>query len=278
MERSSTISPYSLVETGSTGTQRAVAFPGMRVGVYIDGFNLYYGGKFQCGPGTSGWRWLDLRALATRLITNNSTWTNVTLDRIVYCTARISGRDNPIGAQEQDAYLRALDVGQIVDHTEHGTYVTRAARGPLATPDRRNRPVLTTLPAGGSVMVKNAAGVDEPHATFMVTVARREEKGSDVNVAAHLLWDILRGQPGSAPIEAAVVISNDTDLKLPISQARQIVPIGIVNPTKSYTAGALKAPASAGVGNHWWYQMRPADFHACQLADPTAGISKPSPW
>jgi hypothetical protein len=35
--------------------------PCMRVGVYIDGFNLYYGAKAWCGAGTPGWRWLDTR-------------------------------------------------------------------------------------------------------------------------------------------------------------------------------------------------------------------------
>lgn len=80
----------------------------MRVGVYVDGFNLYYGGKFLCGAGTAGWRWLDLRGLASRLVGNQSTWAAPTIDRVVYCTARISGTDNPTGSQEQDAYLAAL--------------------------------------------------------------------------------------------------------------------------------------------------------------------------
>ncbi|HEY7200404.1 MAG TPA: NYN domain-containing protein, partial [Candidatus Dormibacteraeota bacterium] len=31
----------------------------MRVGVYVDGFNLYYGARGLCGRGTAGWRWLD---------------------------------------------------------------------------------------------------------------------------------------------------------------------------------------------------------------------------
>lgn len=93
----------------------------MRVGVYIDGFNLYYGGKFLCGPSTPGWRWLDLRQLATDLITNHSPWTNVTVERIVYCTARISGVDNPVGQHEQDAYLAALTRGNIVDPSSTAT-------------------------------------------------------------------------------------------------------------------------------------------------------------
>jgi hypothetical protein len=39
------------------------------------------------------------------------------------------------------------------------------------------------------IIRKVAADADR----FIVSVARREEKGSDVNVAAHLLWDVLRG-------------------------------------------------------------------------------------
>jgi hypothetical protein len=40
----------------------------MRVGVYVDGYNLYYGGRALSGRGTAGWRWLDIRALAQALV------------------------------------------------------------------------------------------------------------------------------------------------------------------------------------------------------------------
>jgi hypothetical protein len=94
------------------------------------------------------------------------------------------------------------------DHIEYGHYVNRTAIGPLLTTP--NWPV----------KIKNSADQDEPNAHFIVSVARREEKGFDVNVAAHLLWDVLQGQPGQQPIQAAVIISNDSDIKLPIDQAR----------------------------------------------------------
>ena len=32
----------------------------MKVGVYIDGLNLYYGGRATVGRSAPGWRWLDL--------------------------------------------------------------------------------------------------------------------------------------------------------------------------------------------------------------------------
>jgi len=82
------------------------------------------------------------------------------------------------------------------------------------------------------------------------SVARREEKGSDVNVAAHLLLDVLEQR-----IDAAVMISNDSDLQFPVQTARDRVPVGTINPSRSHTAGKLRADHQAdGVGNHWWYQ------------------------
>ncbi|WP_202864786.1 PIN domain-containing protein [Rothia uropygioeca] len=89
-----------------------------------------------------------------------------------------------------------------------------------------------------------------PDARFMASVARREGKGSDVNVASHLLIDILTGT-----IDAAVVISNDSDLAYPVTFARDRVPIGLVNPTKGYRAGKIAGEHTDGVGDHWWYQM-----------------------
>ena len=97
-----------------------------------------------------------------------------------------------------------------------------------------------------ALMVQDSTGVDVPSARFMASVARREEKGSDVNVATHLLVDVFGGA-----VDAAVVISNDSDLKLPIDIARGVVPVGLVNPTKGYPAGALNAspaPGSAAIG------------------------------
>lgn len=122
-------------------------------------------------------------------------------------------------------------------------------------------------------MVKDNTGWDVPNATFMASVARREEKGSDVNVAAHLLVDVL-----TETVEAAVVISNDSDLKLPVQIARDRVPVGLVNPTRGYPAGALNAAPTVGAGGHWWYQLTAADFNGAQLPSPVAGLTRPSGW
>jgi hypothetical protein len=67
----------------------------MRVGVYVDGFNLYYGARGLCGRGTPGWRWLDLRAMADGLVARRANWVGARVDRVVYCTARVDGASNP---------------------------------------------------------------------------------------------------------------------------------------------------------------------------------------
>jgi uncharacterized LabA/DUF88 family protein len=239
----------------------------VRVGVYIDGFNVYYGARGLCGQGTPGWRWLDLRGLADSL----AQWRGSTVSRIVYCTARISGADNPSGAADQDVYLKALEATRSVDHVEYGTYVSRVKQAPLATADPKGRPVLTR--AAQPVLVKDKSLADVPEAMFMVSHARREEKGSDVNVAAHLLLDVLQGE-----VDAAIVLSNDSDLKLPLTEARKRVPVGTVNPSRSFLAGDLKGSPSDGAGRHWWRQLRAADYRAHQLPDPAGRYAKPSGW
>lgn len=155
----------------------------MRVGVYIDGFNLYYGARGLCGRGTAGWRWIDLRRLSERIIAARSHWDSPEVTRVVYCTARISGADNPVGQREQDVYLRALQRSGVVDELAMGNYVTRTATAPLATAGRKGQPVIAH--PSWPVMVKDGSGNSSPDAVFMASVARREEKGSDVNVASH---------------------------------------------------------------------------------------------
>jgi len=99
-------------------------------------------------------------------------------------------------------------------------------------------------------MVQNAKGIPQPDSVFMASVARREEKGSDVNVASHLLIDVLMRE-----VDAAMIITNDSDLAFPIQETRQRVPLGLVNPTKNYPAGRMNAEPTVGVGQHWWYNL-----------------------
>ncbi len=243
----------------------------MRVGVYIDGFNVYFGGRSLCGRGTAGWRWLDLRSLATDLVGRRNNWTDATINRVVYCTALIDGATNRDGRRDQDAYVRAIQNAGTVDHVELGHYVARVKTAPLATRGPKGRPIITT--ADWPVMVQTTANKQVADAMFMVSYAHREEKGSDVNVASHLLVDVFTEQ-----VDAAVVFSNDSDLRYPVQEARKLVPVGTVNPSKNQLAGDLHGKPSDGVGRHWWHQLTEADFKNHQMPNPVSGVSRPTSW
>jgi hypothetical protein len=112
-----------------------------------------------------------------------------------------------------------------------------------------------------------------PAARFLVSFLYREEKGSDVNVATHLLLDVLRGA-----VDAAVVISNDSDLELPLRCVREQVPVGLINPGVKPLAGKLRGDESDGVGGHWWEKLSAAAYTAHQLPDPVGRLGKPYGW
>lgn len=244
---------------------------GVRIGVYVDAYNLYYGGRGACGRGTPGWRWLDIRALAESLVSERRNWRDAEITRIVYCTALIDARSNPGGHRDQDVYIKALKTSGSVDHVEYGNYVARVKKAPLATEGPKGAPELVRT--DWPVMVRDAADKPVRDATFMVSYAFREEKGSDVNVASHLLIDAL-----SETIDAAVVISNDSDLRYPITFARGKIPVGLVNPTGKYLAGALRGHPDEGAGRHWWRQLSEKDFRSHQLPDPAGGYDRPEEW
>ena len=146
--------------------------------------------------------------------------------------------------------------------------MTRVKQGALA---RRTR--------GASFEYVDPLGAPIPNGRppVLVGVAQREEKGSDVNVAAHLLHDSL-----TKVIDAAIVISNDSDLAFAVRTARSYVPVGTVNPSPNYLAGALRGIPAEGVGNHWWTQLKEPDFLASQLPDPvpdgSALLRRPNGW
>ena len=122
-------------------------------------------------------------------------------------------------------------------------------------------------------MVKGESGMAQPNAVFMASVARREEKGSDVNVASHLFIDVLDHR-----IDAALVISNDSDLAFPLQEVRLRVPLGLVNPTLGQTAGKLKGEMMDGVGGHWWYRLKYEDVSKAQLPVQIGHLTRPVGW
>ena len=85
----------------------------LKTNVYIDAFNLYYG----CLRKTP-YRWLDLGAFCSRMLTNNQ------INRIRYFTALVTPRvGDPQQRNRQEIYLRALrTIPNLTIHT--GRYLS----------------------------------------------------------------------------------------------------------------------------------------------------------
>ncbi len=68
-----------------------------------------------------------------------------------------------------------------------------------------------------------------PRSQKFVKVIKTEEKGSDFNLATHLLSDGYKGE-----IDVAVLITNDSDLVAPVRIVREELKltVGIINPHK----------------------------------------------
>lgn len=201
--------------------------------VYVDGFNLYYG----CLKRTP-YKWLDLGNLCATMLPN---------DRVIainYYTARISARPgNPSGPTDQQIYLRALRTIPNLSIT-YGHFLTHSVSMRLTgvTPTKR------------------------------VWVDKTEEKGSDVNLASHLIRDACK-----QAFETAVIVTNDSDLTEPVRIVRDELnlPVGILNPHPQHST-ELKRVAT------FLKRIRQSDLIASQLpdvlSDSKGTIRKPSSW
>ncbi|RAU20076.1 hypothetical protein CU669_20365 [Paramagnetospirillum kuznetsovii] len=101
-----------------------------------------------------------------------------------------------------------------------------------------------------------------------------EEKGSDVNLAVHLLNDAWKGE-----FDAAAVITNDTDLCEPIRMVAQErgFPVTVICPTDGTGQSmAPKLQAVASFSRH----IHTADLTASQFPDsiPGTNLHKPPNW
>lgn len=257
-----------------TGTPADAGVPAVvRVGLYVDAFNVYYGARDQCGRGSAGWRWLDLPALLMGLI-DPALWPGAVLERFVYCTADRDRAGDPSSIADQQAYIGALQAACSRTVVAKGSYVPRVKTGVLVDGSRRQRrvpsPGQARLPAWLPAReTTGPSGVEE----LLVSVTTFEEKGSDVNVASHLLLDVLTQR-----VDAVLVVSNDSDLEFPLQEARRRVPVGTINPTRRPTAAALRGSASEGAGRHWWRRLHEPDFRRHQLPDPAGAHSRPRDW
>ena len=256
----------------------------MRTRVYVDGFNLYYGAV----RGTS-FKWLDPVRLSRLLLPPHCV-----IDKLLYFTARVSGIPDPAAPARQQAYLSALGTLPEVE-VHYGSFLAKTVWRPLVNlPVAGNRidaPRPVTLPAGNHP-VAGATRQTLPVGTYSRRGSGRrkrrkataplpdalvaefhamEEKGSDVNLAAHLLNDAWNDL-----FDTAAVISNDTDLVTPIRMvtAERGKPVFIVCPGRWQVAPKLKQAAS------YVRHVRAAQLKAAQFPHtlPGTGISRPTGW
>lgn len=208
-----------------------------RVGAYIDGFNLYYGMRSHMGRSTPEWRWLDIRGM---LQPYAQYWDPNASLTVVYCTARVNASSSQSAAIDQNFYLKALRASGSVDEIVLGHYVVRSNYAFMVDKLSRSRvPQLLSVTAQQFSRIMPRGPQNWPislrNGHVGVDIQRIEEKGSDVNVASRLLRDMYENT-----IDAALVLTNDSDLSEPIRIARERIPVGVLNPHKGPIAGSLK--------------------------------------
>lgn len=148
----------------------------IRTNVYIDGFNLYYN-LFRGLRNTENWafKWLDLESLANSVLTKKYK-KNIILSTKYY-TAHVSGAQDPTKPHRQNAYLRGLLLHSKNLEIIYGKFLIEEGYRPR---------------------------VDSKE---LIKVYLPEEKGSDVNLSVHLVFEATQNL-----FDVAVIKTNDTDM------------------------------------------------------------------
>lgn len=209
--------------------------PTLRTIVYIDGFNFFYGQV----KGTQ-WKWLDPVSLFQNVLGEQNE-----LIKIKYFTARVqpTSKDPDVNIR-QDAYLRALQAHCPLVELHFGHFLRH------------------------KISMENT---NPPPAT--VQVWKNEEKGSDVNLALHVLNDAWLDL-----YDCAVIVSNDSDLadslRLVKEQHKKV--IGLITP------GAPTRKTSRQLAKYADFikPIRTWALEKSQLPTPIPGtnIHKPATW
>jgi uncharacterized LabA/DUF88 family protein len=222
----------------------------VKVNIYIDGFNLYY-----CAVKDTSFRWLDLNKLCINLFPGKN------FQSIYYFTAKIRApRHDPDAPTRQEMYWRALKTIPNLKIVE-GHFV----RWPRWMP---------------KFPLQYIGGQTNP---IMVQVERTEEKGSDVNLAAMLVYHSC-----VKDFDEAIVISNDSDLALAIKLVTKDIKrsVIVVNPNRTLQArkyyncrisGELKK-VTTNYLNSINEKVLANSLFPLTLSDSVGTITKPSTW
>lgn len=228
---------------GPSGPSVFLASPLMRTIAYIDGFNLYY----RAVKGTP-YKWLNLKMACQQLLKPEHK-----IVAIKYYTAPVSGKRDPDQPVRQQTFLRALraTIPELVVYQGH--FLTHEVSAPLARPAPGQPP--------------------------LVRVLKTEEKGSDVNLAVHLVNDAWLDA-----YDCAVILSNDSDLAEAMRLVRLHHPkkkIGLIFPRQSGLVARFAHPSRELTRHaHFVKHLGPTVLAACQLpsAIPGTTITKPAVW
>ena len=216
----------------------------MATNVYIDGFNLYNGSLI----GTP-YRWLDLGGLCATLLPTH------TIHRIRYFTVRVRAfQHDPDAPKRQAVYLRAIETTPNLTIHKDGWFAK-------STPLLPRSPLNYPNPGAGPELVR---------------VGRMEEKRTDVDIATHLLVDAFDNDS-----DECVVISNDSDLTLPIQTVRDKFgkTVGVINPHRPKRMSGSLIRASS-----WYFRTINSSVLSSNLfpdpvIDPSGKpIRKPAEW
>ena len=207
----------------------------MKTYVYVDAFNLYFG----CCRGTP-FKWLDISKLCQFKLPGHQ------IEKIKYFTARVHARPSDLTQPvRQQVYLRALKTIPTLE-IYYGHFLTHVVKMPLAYPPPGTNPY--------------------------VDIIKTEEKGSDVNLATHLLHDGYNNR-----YECAVIVTGDSDLLAPVeivmTELRK--PVGVLNPQKQDCRVLLK---QATFYKHIRKGVLAASQFPPTLTDAQGTFTKPQSW
>ena len=183
----------------------------MKTLVYIDGFNLYYG----CLKNTP-YKWFNVKTLVTKLLSSQHS-----ISKIKYFTARVSSKpEQPDLPKQQALYFRALKTISNLNIFE-GHFLMNMSRLPIIPDDTVNT-------------WRSFVSLQQLETAFVLKV---EEKGSDVNLASHLLMDAFKDK-----FDCAVVLSNNSDLFIPMEMVKKEFKkkIGLIAPNKHPSRHLMK--------------------------------------
>ena len=231
---------------GCEATLVAFAFI-MRTIVYIDGFNLYYG----CLKNTP-YQWLNVKTTIEKLLPSQHF-----ISEIKYFIARISSRPEKMYLSKRQAlYFRALKTIPNLTIFE-GHFLMKVSRLPI-------------IPDNKVSIWRSFVSSQQLEKAFVLKV---EEKGSDVNLASHLLMDAFKNR-----YDCAVILSNDSDLFTPMKMVKEEFKkkIGLITPNKHPSRHLMK------VANFIKPIRSKALLKACQfpekLKDKRGEFKKPDSW